>query len=197
MILAAERVKGTFAYVSEDFKQCVEKHKLTGVNFIWARDIGKYVSNQYYRMIEMEECKVAYESNLYLISKMMKRKKKKLNFIYGLNWKWFSQEKFIPCKFVKKKPLGYKRLKKRKCMQFFQRNIKITPEEKKKITEEYRNIQEREKILRLEKGVVIAVARDGDFVILTEGEGKVIRYNHEDWSVYEIWDGIDKRKQFI
>lgn len=161
MILAAERVKGTFAYVSEDFKQCVEKHKLTGVNFIWARDIGKYVSNQYYRMIEMEECKVAYESNLYLISKMMKRKKKK---IFILN-------------------------KNEYCI--------LSLEEKKKITEEYRNIQEREEILRLEKGVVIAVARDGDFVILTEGEGKVIRYNHEDWSVYEIWDGIDKRKQFI
>jgi hypothetical protein len=37
-------------FVSEDFKALVEKEKLTGVDFLWAEDKGKYVAKQWYAM---------------------------------------------------------------------------------------------------------------------------------------------------
>jgi hypothetical protein len=43
-------VAGTFLqlYVSERFKAVVEAHRLTGMQFIWIRDIGKYRAMQWY-----------------------------------------------------------------------------------------------------------------------------------------------------
>jgi len=37
-------------FVSEDFKTLVEKEKLTGVDFLWAEDRGKYAAKQWYAM---------------------------------------------------------------------------------------------------------------------------------------------------
>jgi hypothetical protein len=43
-------VAGTFlqVYVSERFKAVVEAHRLTGIEFVWIRDIGKYRAMQWY-----------------------------------------------------------------------------------------------------------------------------------------------------
>jgi hypothetical protein len=35
-------------YISERFKAVVEAHRLTGIDFIWCRDIGKYRAPQWY-----------------------------------------------------------------------------------------------------------------------------------------------------
>jgi hypothetical protein len=38
-------------YVSERFKELVEKHRLTGIDFLWVKDIGKYRATQWYLAI--------------------------------------------------------------------------------------------------------------------------------------------------
>jgi hypothetical protein len=38
----------TGVYVSERFKTCVKKNRLTGIEFLWVRDTGKYQATQWY-----------------------------------------------------------------------------------------------------------------------------------------------------
>jgi hypothetical protein len=44
----------TYVGVSERFKTVVEDHKLTGADFIWLRDKGKYRAPQWYRLLARE-----------------------------------------------------------------------------------------------------------------------------------------------
>ena len=56
--------------------------------------MGKYDARQYYRMIGMKECQIIYESRSYYIDKLLQKDKKRLDVLYGSNWKWLNQYEF-------------------------------------------------------------------------------------------------------
>ena len=52
-VIKFDDLKATSAIVSEQFRDCVEKNGLTGMQFVWARDKGRYQAQNYYRAVNV------------------------------------------------------------------------------------------------------------------------------------------------
>lgn len=92
-IIHDNELKATSAIVSENFKTCVETNGLTGVQFVWARDKGRYQAPDYYRAVNADR----YDENNIFVSvtnyhgKIRTKRKCK----YGPNWSWLSELNII------------------------------------------------------------------------------------------------------
>lgn len=64
-------------YVSEKFKAVTEKHALTGLDFLWVKDVGKYKAQQWYSAIALNPMGFGFDHPWYDRDKATKNLKSK------------------------------------------------------------------------------------------------------------------------
>ena len=92
--LSFQDMPSTEALVSKEFTDSVKKYHLTGAEFAWANDVGKYKAVPFFRMINMNTLEYFYESPSEYAEYLMEEHKKEMDYIYGPNWTWLNQYDF-------------------------------------------------------------------------------------------------------
>lgn len=92
-IIMFDDMKATSAIVSEKFRECVENNGLTEMQFVWAKDKGRYQAPDYYRVVNMS---VYNDNNIFIsLTESYEKIRRRKKYLYGPNWPWLAEYNLV------------------------------------------------------------------------------------------------------